>query len=80
MPSKWYRNNPEDKIWWFDNSDDIIGKWIFSFDKKQEFYMFRDYPHALSKRQKEIFDRENPYWADFFSDREVPYAGENRNG
>ena len=70
MPSdRWYKENPDDKIWWLDNSDEIEGEWIFSFDKKTRFNMFRDYPKKLSKEQKEIFDKENPYWADFFKGR-----------
>lgn len=40
-----------------------------SFDKKTIFNIFADYPHKLTKEQKEIFDKENPYWADFFRDR-----------
>lgn len=66
---KWYKNNTTDKIWWLDNSDEKVGEWIFSFDKKQTFNMFADYPHNLTPEQKEIFDKENPYWADFFKDR-----------
>lgn len=66
--SEWYKNNPSDRIWW--KNTDRIGEWIFSFDRKTEFNMFRDYPEALSKEQKELFDRENPYWKEFFSDRQ----------
>jgi hypothetical protein len=70
MPSdRWYKENPDDKIWWLDNSDEIEGEWIFSFDKKKRFNMFADYPKKLTKEQKEIFDKENPYWASFFIDR-----------
>lgn len=69
MKDKWYKNNPGDKIWWLDNSEEVEGEWIFSFDKKTRFNMFRDYPKKLSKEQKEIFDEENPYWADFFKGR-----------
>ena len=66
---KWYKNEPTDKIWWLDNSDEKVGEWIFSFDKVHMFNMFADYPHKLSAKQKDIFDKENPYWANFFKDR-----------
>ena len=31
--------------------------------------MFADYPYKLTQKQKEIFDKENPEWKEFFSDR-----------
>ena len=64
-----YKKRKKDKIWWVDNTEEI-GVWLFSFDKKKIFNMFADYPHKLTKEQKEIFDKENPYWADFFKDRQ----------
>lgn len=67
--SKLFKNNPSDRIWWVDNADDVKGEWIFTFDKKKFFNMFQDYPWNLYAEEKEIFDRENPYWADFFKDR-----------
>ena len=66
---KWYKNEPTDKIWWLENKKKKVGEWIFSFDKVHTFNMFADYPHKLSSKQKEIFDKENPYWANFFKDR-----------
>lgn len=68
MPGNWYKNNPDDKIWWLDNSE-TKGEWLFSFDEEHTFNMFADYPHNLTAEQKKIFDEENPYWADFFKDR-----------
>lgn len=65
--NKFYKNNETDSIWWV-NTDEI-GVWEFSFDKKTIFNMFQDYPWKLTQEQKEIFDRENPFWAYFFSDR-----------
>lgn len=62
------KNDPDDVIWWIDNPE-RKGEWLFSFDKKNVFNMFRDYPAKLTKKQKELFDKENPYWADFFKDR-----------
>ena len=69
MSNNWFKNNSTDKIWWKDTSDQV-GVWLFSFDKQIVFNMFEDYPHNLTKEQKSIFDEENPYWKDFFSDRQ----------
>lgn len=66
--NNFYKENKNDTIWWVNNPD-AIGEWLFSFDKKRVYNMFRDYPHELTKEEKEIFDKENPYWADFFKDR-----------
>lgn len=57
------------KFEWLDNSDSI-GEMEFTFDGKQVFSLFRDYPHALTEEQKALFDAENPFWADFFKDRQ----------
>lgn len=59
---------PENKIWWVDN-EGRDGEWLFTFDKKKVYNMFRDYPKALSPEEKEIFDKEEPYWANFFKNR-----------
>ena len=64
----WEKNDPSDKIWWLVQPD-VDGEWVFSFDKKQKYNMFRDYPKKLTAEQRKIFDEENPEWAEFFSDR-----------
>lgn len=64
---KFYKNNESDVIWWLDS--ECKGEWLFSFDKKKVFNMFADYPDKLTPEQKRIFDKENPEWAEFFSDR-----------
>ena len=66
--SDFYKNNPNDTIWWVDNLE-TVGEFLFSFDQKKIFNMFRDYPHELTKEQKRIFDKENPNWAKFFKGR-----------
>lgn len=68
--SKFYKENETDKIWWIDNAKDCVGVWLFSFDRQIVFNLFEDYPWELTPEQKAIFDRENPYWADFFKDRQ----------
>ena len=64
-----YKNRSKDKIYWLYNPDKR-GEIVFSFDKKNTFNLFADYPHALTKEQKEIFDKENPFWVKFFADRQ----------
>ena len=63
-----YKNNETDVIYWVDDPE-TKGEFLFSFDQKQVFNLFEDYPWKLTKDQKRIFDKENPYWADFFKDR-----------
>ena len=53
---------------WLPKSDKV-GERLFTFDGKQIFNLFRDYPHALTPEQKILFDEANPFWADFFKDR-----------
>ena len=63
-----YKNNPTDKIWWKDTPD-VVGEFLFSFDKKKVYNLFADYPHSMTEDEVRIFDKENPYWSDFFADR-----------
>lgn len=66
---KFYKEKSTDSVWWVDTSDKD-GEFLFSFDKKKIYNLFTDYPHNLTKQEKEIFDKENPYWVDFFKDRQ----------
>lgn len=70
MSKTFYKEKKGDKIFWIEDTD-TIGELEFTFDKKKIYNLFRDYPHALTAEEVEIFDAENPYWADFFSDRKV---------
>lgn len=65
MLSDFYKNKETDTIWWVESLD-TVGKFLFSFDKKKIFNLFADYPQNLTKEQKEVFDKENPNWRDFF--------------
>ena len=62
---RFYKNNPEDKVWWYD--DGLIGSLCVSFDKKTILNLWGDYPEKFTKEEKELFDKENPYWANFFN-------------
>ena len=68
MKYKFYKEKSTDSIWWVDNPDEV-GVHLFSFDKVTVFNLFQDYPYKLTKEQRATFDRENPFWADFFKDR-----------
>ena len=68
MSSSWYKKEEIDAIWWKDT--DTVGEFVFSFDCKKEFNLFADYPKKLTESEKQIFDAENPFWANFFSDRQ----------
>lgn len=69
-----YKEHKSDKIWWV-AIEDRVGEFVFTFDKKVFFNLFADYPYKLTAEQKRIFDKENPFWADFFADRK----GENES-
>lgn len=69
VPSDLVKNNPSDKIWWVDDPE-TVGEFIFTFDQVKYFNLFRDYPKALTAEQKKIFDKENPFWAEYFKGRE----------
>lgn len=64
---KFYKKNETDIIFWVES--DHVGEHLFTFDKTRIFNLFADYPWKLSKKEKAIFDKENPEWADFFKDR-----------
>ena len=61
---KWEKLDDGDRVWWL--VTDSKGDHIFSFDKVKRFNLFVDYPHKLTEEQKEIFDREYPFWAEYF--------------
>lgn len=69
MLSDFYKKNKTDTILWIDNLE-TFGEHFFSFDKKHIYNLFQDYPHNMTDAEVEIFNSENPYWAEFFSIRQ----------
>ena len=59
-----YKRHPDDKVWWVDAIGQK-GPLLFSFDRETIFNYWPDYPHNLTAEQKAIFDKENPFWAEF---------------
>ncbi len=65
-----YKETPKDKTYWYDFHESSIGTHIFSFDKKKVYYLFQDYPDNMTPEEVALFDKENPFWAEFLSHRE----------
>lgn len=59
------KDEESDKIYWTSTLE-YLDEYLFSFDKQTIFNLFEDYPHNLTPEQKEIFDKENPFWKNFF--------------
>ena len=66
---RFYKKKDNDKIWSVEQIG-YIGKLLYSFDKKNIYNLWTDYPHNFTKEEKELFDKENPYWKEFFSGRD----------
>ena len=66
---RFYKKKDNDKIWSVEERR-YIGKLLYSFDKKNIYNLWTDYPHNFTKEEKELFDKENPYWKEFFSGRD----------
>ncbi len=63
-----YKKNDGDTIWSVHHKGHV-GEMLFSFDKKTLLNLWTDYPEKFTPEQKTIFDKEQPYWADFFKGR-----------
>ena len=55
-----YKKKKSDQIWWLKENGD---EHKFSFDKEKIFDLLKDYPDNLTEEQKDIFNKENPFWA-----------------
>ncbi len=63
------KEHPTDKVYRVHHNPRQIGPVEFSFDKKKIYNLWQDYPDNMTPEEVEIFDREQPFWADFFKDR-----------
>lgn len=66
---RFYKKKDNDKIWSVEEIG-YIGKLLYSFDKKNIYNLWTDYPHNFTKEEKELFDKEYPYWKKFFQGKE----------
>ena len=88
-----YKENKSDKVYWVDhftyyksdprNIQPVLGELLISFDHHTMLNLWCDYPWNFTPEQKALFDKENPYWANFFKRRngtEPPIVDENGVG
>lgn len=66
---RFYKKKDNDKIWSVEEIG-YIGKLLYSFDKKNIYNLWTDYPNNFTKEEKELFDKENPYWKEFFKGKD----------
>ena len=66
--SHFYKESDGDVIFWVHNNQ-FMGEHLFSFDKEKIYNLFADYPHNLTTEERAIFDKETPYWKEFFKER-----------
>ena len=55
-----YKKNPGDAIWMVKTAKRKVGPIYFTFDKKNIFNFWTDYPDKLTKDQIELFKAEKP--------------------
>ena len=67
-----YREHRGDRVIWVDKPG-VIGEHLFTFNKKIFYNLFQDYPERLTVEEWLEFNEENPYWAEFFRDRNIDY-------
>lgn len=69
IPCTFFHKNKDDRTWWVSYDPEEEGRLPVTFDKKRILNLWQDYPQNFTAEEKEIFDRENPYWANFFKGR-----------
>lgn len=52
---------------WHTSKIDEIGEVNISFDRKKIYNLFEDYPYNMTQEEIKIFEKEEPYWAEFFA-------------
>lgn len=60
------KQNKNSKIW-LTKKIDVTGELNISFDRKKIYNVFQDYPYNMTKEEIEVFEKEEPYWANFFA-------------
>ena len=62
------KKKDSDKIWWVKFLDEV-GTIACSFDMEKIYYLYQDYPSKFTPEEKNLFDKEFPFWADFLKEQ-----------
>lgn len=65
MAKQWIKNNKGDLVSW-DVADNEEPMFRFDDEPDKEYFLHGGYV-KLPPDKKEIFDKENPFWAEFFN-------------
>ena len=68
MKNNLYKERVTDVTTWVDTPG-RIGELLVTFDGKKIYNLWEDYPWSFTDEERRIFDKENPFWANFFRDR-----------
>ena len=60
-----HKEHITDRVWWY-RENGQYGSLKISFDKKKIYNLWTDYPDNMTEEEVKIFDKENPFWAEFF--------------
>ena len=62
---EFYKHHDDDKVM-FVTQPDVEGRIEFTFDKETVYNFFADYPEKLTRSQRELFDKEQPFYKEHF--------------
>lgn len=66
----WEKKRAGDLVEWAYTSEVFDGLFLFRIGARGRVYnLFGDYPEKLTAEELEIFNKEYPYWAEFFQER-----------
>lgn len=61
-----HKDKLTDKVWDV-GEEGKKGPLLISFDKEKIYNLWTDYPDNMTEEEVETFDKEKPFWADYFS-------------
>lgn len=67
--ASFYKDRISLRVWKVDLAKQIAGPMLFTFDRKKIYNFWSDYPQKLMPEEIEVFEEDNPYWANFHEHR-----------